>query len=409
MGESDTAMRAVPRVVAAILAGATALALIAGGPGCYRAAKETVSPLTSPSAEAAAPAAAAAAPASRNDNVAARPGPKLREEAAKAVSPAAAEGAHESPKAATPGPAAAEGKEEPSIVSRSLPPAAEEGVHAGPAGSPPEGGGEAAAPASSAGGNGLNGASRKSEPAAVAKAAAHARGTAAFVEPPWARDKEELRFRIRFLGVTVGYAMFRSRGKVTVDGKELYLLSVRAETSGALSLIYPVREAIDYYIDPGRLTPVRQEYLTSRNGKDDQVIYDQERGRIIYRDRKTGEVSRKVAAVPNIFDPVTVAYYFRTRDLGAEDRAQPLYAGRKLWAIATRLLGVEEVDTPKGRYDTVLIQPIIMRDGRVEDKGTLRMWMTRDERHVPVRVFAKFHKILDWTLLGELVPDEKGG
>jgi len=57
----------------------------------------------------------------------------------------------------------------------------------------------------------------------------------------------------------------------------------------------------------------------------------------------------------------------------------------------------------------VMIEPVIRRNGQLEHKGNLRVWMTRDERHVPVRLYAKFKKIRTWTLVGELVPGRQGG
>jgi len=57
----------------------------------------------------------------------------------------------------------------------------------------------------------------------------------------------------------------------------------------------------------------------------------------------------------------------------------------------------------------VMIEPVIRRNGHLEHKGNLRVWMTRDERHVPVRLYAKFKKIRTWTLVGELVPGRQGG
>jgi hypothetical protein len=35
--------------------------------------------------------------------------------------------------------------------------------------------------------------------------------------------------------------------------------------------------------------------------------------------------------------------------------------------------------------------------------------MSNDARHVPVRLYAKFRKIKDWTLVAELLPPRKGG
>jgi hypothetical protein len=206
----------------------------------------------------------------------------------------------------------------------------------------------------------------------------------------------------------MGYARFTFLGKVLLSGKEAYHLQVRAWTSDILSLIYPINDTIDYYLDVQTIAPLRQEFANSRK-KDDVAIYDQEKGTIVYRYKKDGTIRKKVDAVPNVYDPVSVAYYFRTRDLAAEERGRPMYAGRKLWEISARPVGFERIQTERGEVDTIIIQPVIRREGKVEDKGDLRMWMSRDERHLPVRLYAKFRKIRMWTLVGELMPDPQGG
>jgi D-glycero-D-manno-heptose 1,7-bisphosphate phosphatase len=227
--------------------------------------------------------------------------------------------------------------------------------------------------------------------------------------PGWAKRNEELVYRVDFIGITMGYARFRYQGKVAVGGKVAYHLNVRAWTSGVLSYIYPVNETIDYYLDAETLAPLRQEFTQREKQRDDVATYEQDTGKITYRYRETGEVRKRVDTVPMVYDPVSAAYYFRWRDLGGGERARNVYAGRKVWQISARVLGKERLRTDSGEVDTVVIQPVIRRDGKVEDKGDLKMWLSSDERHVPVRLYAKFRKIRDWTLVGELVPQREGG
>jgi hypothetical protein len=227
--------------------------------------------------------------------------------------------------------------------------------------------------------------------------------------PWWTRKKEELVYRVDFIGITMGYARFRYQGRVSVGGKVAYHLNVRAWTSGMLAFIYPVNETIDYYLDAETLAPLRQETTKREKEKDDVALYDQETGTIVYRYRQSGEIRKKVdVPPPPVYDPVSAAYYFRWRDIGGEERARNVYAGRKLYQIAARVLGNERLRTENGEVDTIVIQPVIRRGGKVEDKGDLRMWVSNDERRVPVRVFAKFRKIKDWTLVGELMPASGG-
>jgi hypothetical protein len=227
--------------------------------------------------------------------------------------------------------------------------------------------------------------------------------------PAWARQNEVLSYRVDFIGITMGYARFSYRGKVSIGGRIAYHLSVRAWTSGLLSYIYPINETIDYYLDAATVAPIRQEFTAREREKDDVAIYDQETGKITYRYRDTGELRKEVQTVPDVYDPVSAVYYFRWKDLGGEEKPRNVYAGRKLYQISARILGKERLDTEFGPVETLVIQPVIRREGKPDNKGDLKMWVSDDERRVPVRLYAKFHKIKDWTLVGELVPEEKRG
>jgi hypothetical protein len=228
--------------------------------------------------------------------------------------------------------------------------------------------------------------------------------------PLWARGKEELSYKVEFLGLTMGYARFTFLGKVLLSGKEVYHLRVRAWTTGLLSLMFSADDTIDYYLDINSMMPLRQE--VTRSKKEDQVVtFDQATGTIVYRYKKNGKLRKKVDVVPNVYDPVSVAYYYRTRDPEGGGKKQSMYAGRKIYAIFAKPVGFERIRTDQGEFDTIVIQPVLRREGKVKDKRkiSMRMWMTRDQRHLPVRLYAKFKKIRTWTLVGELLPDRQGG
>lgn len=234
--------------------------------------------------------------------------------------------------------------------------------------------------------------------------AASPKGTHDASPPEWAKSPEELVYRVDFIGITMGYARFRYLGKVSIAGKPAYHLNVRAWTSGVLSYIYPINETIDYYLDAETLAPIRQEFTQREKEKDDVALYDQETGKITYRYRQSGKIRKQVTTIPSVYDPVSVAYYFRWKDLGVENRSRNMYGGRKVYQISSRILGNERIRTDHGEVDTIAVLPVIRRDGKLDNKGDLKIWFSNDELRVPVRLYAKFHKIKDWTLVGELMP-----
>jgi len=241
----------------------------------------------------------------------------------------------------------------------------------------------------------------KPKPAA---APALSKGARDASSPEWAKSREELVYRVDFIGITMGYARFRYQGKVSIAGKPAYHLNVRAWTSGVLSFIYPINETIDYYLDAESITPIRQEFTQRERKEDDVALYDQETGKITYRYRQSGKIRKEVTTVPSVYDPVSVAYYFRWKDLGVENRPRNMYGGRKVYQISSRILGNERIRTEHGEVDTIAVVPLIRRDGKPDDKGDFKIWFSNDERRVPVRLYAKFRKIKDWTLVGELMP-----
>jgi len=222
--------------------------------------------------------------------------------------------------------------------------------------------------------------------------------------PAWAKSHEELVYRVDFIGITMGYARFRYDGKVSIAGKTAYHLNVRAWTSGVLSFVYPINDTIDYYLDEETLAPIRLEFTRPEREKDDVALYDQETGKITYRYRHSGKIRKEVTTIPSVYDPVSLAYYFRWRDLGVENRPRNMYGGRKVYQISSRILGNERIRTERGEVDTIAVLPVIRRDGKPENKGDMKIWFSSDERRVPVRLYAKFRKIKEWTLVGELMP-----
>ena len=226
------------------------------------------------------------------------------------------------------------------------------------------------------------------------------------LKPPQISAREETHsYRVDFLGITVGYARFQYLGLVSFEGKAAHLVSVKAWTSGALSFIYPVNEVINYYLDADTIQPIRIEYTDRKDNRDFYNVYDQENGKItsIYKD--DGSIRKTANIVASCHDPISAVYHFRWRYAGSEDKPVNVYAGRKIFQVAVRHTGSQLLKTKSGFVDTVVVEPLIFRDGKPESKGEFRMWVTNDERRTPVKIFGKFRKIKDWTLVGELVPE----
>ena len=54
-----------------------------------------------------------------------------------------------------------------------------------------------------------------------------------------------------------------------------------------------------------------------------------------------------------------------------------------------RVLGRDRVTTPAGAFNCVVIEPVLRAGGIFKNKGRLVIWLTDDERRMPVLMRSK--------------------
>jgi hypothetical protein len=59
--------------------------------------------------------------------------------------------------------------------------------------------------------------------------------------------------------------------------------------------------------------------------------------------------------------------------------------------VTLRVVARETVDVPAGRFDCLVVQPIIKGNGIFREKAEGRMWITNDERRMVVQIKSKFY------------------
>lgn len=224
--------------------------------------------------------------------------------------------------------------------------------------------------------------------------------------PIWASDGEELSYKVTFMGVTAGYARFISRGRVRIGGRDAYHIQIKAWTTGTLSVLFPISESFDYYLDAESLAPIRRDSVIRKVNRPEIVLFDQEKGTITHWYGDTMEV-RKVKQIPppGFYDGVGAMYFFRTRGIGDPSVSIRLFGGRKVYRASSETVGVETIPYGKGKVDTFLVKPIYREEGGSGEKpmvGELLVWVSKDPRRVPVKLYASFTKGLEWKLVGEL-------
>jgi hypothetical protein len=208
------------------------------------------------------------------------------------------------------------------------------------------------------------------------------------------------------MGVTAGYARLISKGKVRIGGRDAYHILIKAWTTGTLSVLFPISESFDYYLDPETLAPLRRDSWIKKVNRPEIVLFDQEKGIVTHWYGDTMEVRKKKQINPPVFyDGVGATYFFRSRGFGDRSVSIRVFGGRKVYRVSTERAGEEAIPYGNGKVDTFLVKPVYKEEGGSGEKpmvGELLVWVSKDPRRVPVKLYASFTKGLEWKLVGEL-------
>jgi hypothetical protein len=66
-----------------------------------------------------------------------------------------------------------------------------------------------------------------------------------------------------------------------------------------------------------------------------------------------------------------------------------IFDSEKLYKAEVRVLKKEVLETPAGKFNTVLIKPIVKSEGIFFGKGDILIWLTDDSRRIPVKLKTK--------------------
>lgn len=198
--------------------------------------------------------------------------------------------------------------------------------------------------------------------------------------------RESLKFSVQYGIIHAGNAWLEIPEVRQFQGHEVYLLRARAESNAFFSRFYKVRERIESYWDRRGLYS-RRYVEDRREGKFRQqsdIVFDPVRNEAVYSDGKTFPVPARVQ------DALSAFYYFRTQALPVGGSIVFHYhASRKSQPLQVKVLGRERIKTPAGTFDCIGIEPILKAGGIFKNSGRLVIWVTADERRMPVLMKSK--------------------
>ncbi len=202
---------------------------------------------------------------------------------------------------------------------------------------------------------------------------------------PW-KIGEYFQFSIDWSGLNGGSALMQVQNMQTVDGHRTWRIVTKAESNSFVSKFYKVRDRAESFIDQDSLfTRKFEKHLREGSYKKDiSIRFDQVGRKAAYENGKSFDVPARVHDVLSAF------YYVRTCPLpeGATI-AIPTHDNEKSYEMVVRVIRRERIEVTAGKFDCVVVEPVLKSEGIFKSKGQMFVWLTDDERRIPVQVKSK--------------------
>ncbi len=197
---------------------------------------------------------------------------------------------------------------------------------------------------------------------------------------------ESLKFSVQYGFINAGTAYLEVQGVTDWNGHPAYTLQARAQSNAFFSRFYKVRNRIESVWDrDGRFSYRYAEDRHEGGYKAKiEILFDHEHHEARYSDGRTFPIP------PQVQDALSAFYYTRFQALPIGGSVIfDYHASRKSQPLEVRVLGRQRVQTPAGHFDCVMIEPILKAGGIFKAKGRLVIWLTDDQRRMPVMMRSK--------------------
>jgi hypothetical protein len=197
---------------------------------------------------------------------------------------------------------------------------------------------------------------------------------------------EHLVFDIAYKFVVAGTATMSIPDTQWVHGRPCYHVVTTATSSKFFDTFFKVRDKVETFIDMEGLFPWKfEKHIREGNYRTDRYVeYDQVNHRAIHNQKDTLAVPPFVQGVLSSF------YYVRTVPLEVRKSFDiDNYGDGKLYPLRVLVHRKMRVEVPAGVFDCIVVEPVLRGEGIFNQKGRLAIWLTDDERRIPVLMKSK--------------------
>lgn len=198
--------------------------------------------------------------------------------------------------------------------------------------------------------------------------------------------RETFRYNISWIGVLVGKAVLKASNE-----KGVITITSQVDSTPFISTFYRVEDHAKSTVINGIPTSFRIRQQEGKYRSDKETIFDTENRKITFINylKNTKDEHAVEGVLP--WDVISGFYYFRTQalELDKTDYIDVFDSNKFFKAEITALRNEKATSPATGEVDTIVVQLVLKSEGLFQSTGNILIWLTNDDRKIPVRIEAK--------------------
>jgi hypothetical protein len=156
----------------------------------------------------------------------------------------------------------------------------------------------------------------------------------------------------------------------------------------SFSWIFRVEDHYLTFVDEQTIAPLRfEQHIKEGNFHKDFVAEFDQR-------KKVARAEGKEYPTPQYVHDILSAFYFvRTVDFSRKNAGDMMtmsnFYSDTSYDLGVKVLGRQELEIEAGTFRTIVVEPLVKEGGLFKSEGRIVIWLTDDERKIPVRVNTK--------------------
>lgn len=210
---------------------------------------------------------------------------------------------------------------------------------------------------------------------------------------------ELLEYKLNYSLFTVGKAQMRIHdGYYNINGRDCYRVDIFGKTSGAIDWVARVNDNWGAYIDTAVLVPhISYRKIEEGNYRKNELIKfdhvtDMIEAKVVNNETGDFKEPEYIQAPDDIRDIIGGLFYLRSLDFDSMEKGSIInvdaFFEDTVYDFDIKFIGKDEVKTKAGRFNAIVLQPIMPENKMFAGENPITVWLSDDLNRIPLKAEA---------------------